>query len=322
MWAMKAAGMLCVALFATGARASEGVLVYRANGARAPIGRVAEALKRALRDGGRVVVDGALDRAAKLEAARARVALLPPAHAAAGEPHKLVVITEPPGAEVVLDGRAAGEAPVTLTVPAGDHVVEAHAKGRFSDGAELHTTGDLEARLELPADPTAALLDGLRTRPDRAGLNALAATAKLDGVVVAAAARDGAALVIAAQRFDGAHGAATRVAVVRTTGPLDAAAVALWKKLDGAEAANDVTVLDHPALAVAPALAIEPAPSVLDTLRPAKSKWYLSPYLWGAASLVGLGATVLIGELDTPPPLQGAVTIDSSAFAGRGSMAR
>ncbi len=54
------------------------------------------------------------------------------APAAPSAPGLLIIVSAPPGADIVLDGRAAGKAPLRLEVLPGDHLVE----GTWPDGSK------------------------------------------------------------------------------------------------------------------------------------------------------------------------------------------
>ncbi|HKE15854.1 MAG TPA: PEGA domain-containing protein [Kofleriaceae bacterium] len=102
----------------------------------------------------------------------------------------------PAGAEVEVDGRAAGAAPLDVELEEGAHVVVARAPGRAARG-ELIAVGGREPaviRLELAADPLAEASAGaaaaLRIGDDAprasGAARALIAVGELDGVLVAA----------------------------------------------------------------------------------------------------------------------------------------
>ena len=205
---------------------------------------------------------------------------------------KLTIVSTPP-ARLWVDGRPAGEAPATLEVGAGEHLVSASAGGRL-DTATIVEVGDggAEVRLSLPVDPLDEALAGLKTRPTRGGVAALVETLGIDGAVAMAIGVDAGVLTLVGQRFRGT-GCATAAHTSREAPDLDRAADSLVKWLDAAPEGCAPDALDRPdadgrlVLEAAPIAHPRPEPLASPPVPKApRLKFYERPWLWAGALVV------------------------------------
>ncbi len=87
----------------------------------------------------------------------------------------VVVTTNPPGVQVVLDGIPRGVSPMTMTVAAGTHLLQLRGAGERTVSLDVAAGAQLSQYIELAAGPPTA--GGLQVRTDPAG-----ARVSVDGV--------------------------------------------------------------------------------------------------------------------------------------------
>jgi hypothetical protein len=77
------------------------------------------------------------------------------AAAAAAAPARYAIETNPAGAEVTIDGKSAGQTPLSVDVPAGSHKVALHAPGRdtLERSLEVESGTDGVLKLDLAPEP-------------------------------------------------------------------------------------------------------------------------------------------------------------------------
>jgi hypothetical protein len=225
------------------------------------------------------------DVVAAFDAARAAVP--------AAAPVRVVVTGPARGATIEIDGKAAGTAPATVPLAAGQHVVVARAAGYRARGVAFAAAGG-EVAIALEADPVAVALGAgvaAGTSEAAAGraIEAVALFAEVDAVVLAAAVwRQGEPALLGQWCAGGRCTAVVEVGYGAAPGGLDAAAGALWREVAAVAAARRYP----PTLPSDPRLGRGVGPA--RTAR--RCGWCRSPWLWAGvgAAVVAVGASVAV----------------------------
>jgi hypothetical protein len=145
----------------------------------------------------------------------------------------------PGGAQVEVDGRAAGRAPVALELDEGGHVLVARAPGWTARAVlvDVEASGAEAVGIELEADRVAALAGrgraGMRIGQEGASETAAAVMmfGELDGVLMAASVWRSGRPALLGQYCGGAPLACGRVVeIVYRPGSLDRVAAELWRE--------------------------------------------------------------------------------------------
>jgi hypothetical protein len=207
-----------------------------------------------------------------------------------------VVVTGAAAAQLEIDGRSAGTAPLTVELAAGQHVAVARAAGHRARGVAFAAVAGGEVAIGLEADPAAvALRDGVAAGTGEAAagraIEAVERYAEVDAVVLAAAVwRQGEPALLGQWCAGGRCTAVVEVGYGAAPGGLAAAAGALWRELAAVAAERR----SPPTLPSDPRLGRGAGPA---RVAGAGCRWCRSPWLWaglGAAAVaVGAGVAVL-----------------------------
>ena len=192
------------------------------------------------------------------------------------------------GAQVFVDGRARGAAPLELLdVPAGRHLVRVSAPGRlsFHTTVQLKATRTLQITARLPVDPEVDQIGNvprwLNAEEARRQTLALIGRRAEAETVIAAEIRIG--------NERGPDGASTRSLVFwMPDRPPQAATVSS----DDIRARFDALLACDPGeepLAVAPALVDWPTPKTATRPVPPAKPWWKEPWVWAAFAVIAIG---------------------------------
>ena len=224
-------------------------------------------------------------------------------------------------AEVRVNGRSVGRAPIAIEVPVGPCFVEVRAPGRTTVArlVEVAPSG-MTIAAALPIDPVLSALRALQARPSGAGVRALAA--ELDtpkrrvGALAVAIGVDAGVLTLVGQRFD-EQGCASRAEVVTAQAGLDRAASELVARLatrpvscgPNAPASDGRLVMEAQPIAHPRAeRRLPPVP------RRRRVRFYERPWLWAGLLAASSLAVGLAAGLAQPSPSYRA-TADGNAFS-------
>lgn len=232
--------------------------------------------------------------------------------AMAARPRRRLRVNVDGGAEISVDGRVAGRAPLELEVEEGEHLVEASALGRETKAGIFEVpSANLDVELTLPLDQEVVAAAALGAAPTAAGLRALAHLLDLDAVMVVGAGLDRGQLTLAAQRFSPRAGLTT-VEIEVASDNLQSAATGLARRL--ASAATSETTR----LAVLEAAPLsQPRPLDLSSQPNSRRRhFYERPWLWAAvlATTTAVVATA-VALSGSAPSYQ--VRVDGTVFSGR-----
>lgn len=226
---------------------------------------------------------------------------------AAPDPARVRVLSVPPGAEIEIDGRLLGRAPVEVEIPAGQHLLVARAPGRRASARLVASSGGTEEISLEPESRAAAVVAGPSAfavgRPAEsaaAAIEGLMLYAELDAVVLLASVWRGGQPALLGQRCAGIPVRCSAVVEIRYPDPagISTAGAALWRALTGAEGTLPPILLEDARLTEA-----EPAPGTAN-IEPGGCRWCRSGWLWlgvGAAALTA-GAVALFAR-DSEPVL-------------------
>jgi hypothetical protein len=220
---------------------------------------------------------------------------------------EVAIATSPAGAQIAVDGKQLGVAPLQAQLALGQHVVVARMPGYAPHGqaVAIESTGDVELELE-PDVAAQALAEGARAGLADARaqelVDALLQFADLDEVVIVAASdrRGGDALLV--QRCAGAPARCTAVVELGygDRAGLAAAARDAWQAVRAAELRYPPSVLADPRLV---------GERVVH-----RCELCRNPYVWagvGAAAVIATVTTIAILSSTRPPP---NVIVDPGSF--------
>ena len=224
--------------------------------------------------------------------------------ASAGLPHTVVVRGLPVGARVVIDGRLVGQAPVSVELTEGVHVLAVGSPGFVSHGRlwRVDATGGL-VEFRLRPEPLAravlALATPLATGMDRAELaDALAGLTSYGGVhtvlLVASVWRAHEPALIG-QRCAGVPTRCTGVVEIRYAddAATDRAIAELWTRLSGADISGEPIIASDPGLWPPRQVKPEARKTVARTKRK-PCRLCRNPWLWtGVGAVLATTGTVL-----------------------------
>ncbi len=226
-------------------------------------------------------------------------------------------------ANIDIDGRPAGAAPLDIALPAGLHIITARAPGHHSqarvvDVAPEHASEDHTIAIALAPEPraqavqfgAAALAVGSADEDARTAVAGLLVYGEVDAIVLAASTwRRGAPALLGQRCALGTDETLACTGVIeigyRQPGDVDAAARALWTAL--AEPATSAPIPGPTLLADARLVQAEsrPVASVVRADAEPGPRWYRSPWLWigvGVATAAAAGtAWALAREGEVTP---------------------
>lgn len=212
------------------------------------------------------------------------------------------LVTEPPGAEIAVDGKDLGKSPLTAPLSIGQHVVVArmplfHARAQAI--AVDDSTGKLSLDLDRDEEWTRLSLGPEAGMPDaqtEALTDATIRYADLDGVVLVASSDRSGGPALLVQRCAGLPARCTAIVEIGyadATG-LASAAREAWAAVRSADLRYPPSVFGDPRLT---------GPRVVH-----HCDWCRSPWLWGgvgAAAVVGTIVLIAVVTASKPPPIVG-----------------
>lgn len=214
----------------------------------------------------------------------------------------VALTTEPPGAQLAVDGRDIGRSPVTVPLALGQHVVVAHMPmfhARAQAFAVDDATGPLALALDRDDEWTRLAIGPEVGMPDTATQGLTEATiryADLDAVVLVAATDRSGGPTLLVQRCAGLPARCTAIVEIgyADASGLSAAAREAWSAVRAAD-------LRYP-----PSLFGDPR--VSGTRVAHRCEVCHSPWLWGglgAAAVVATVAIIAVATSSRPPPIVG-----------------
>jgi hypothetical protein len=214
----------------------------------------------------------------------------------------VAITTEPPGAQVAIDGKDAGRSPVTVPLAIGQHVVVARMP-LYHARAQAIAVDDATAKLALELDrddewtrlavgPEAGMPDA----ETQALADATIRYADLDGAVLVAATDRSGGPTLLVQRCAGLPARCTAIVEIGYTDAsgLPAAAREAWAAVRAADLRYPPSVFGDPRLT---------GPRIVH-----HCEWCRSPWLWGgvgAAAVVGTIVVIAVVTASKPPPIVG-----------------
>jgi hypothetical protein len=226
---------------------------------------------------------------------------------AAQVPAAAVTIRSDAGAQIEIDGRAAGAAPVEAQLAVGTHVAVARAPGHRARGVAFAVTAE-GAQIDLALDPDGAptAIDvGTGADPAAASVDAALVYGEVDGVVLAAVvAREGGTALLG-QWCAGAPVRCTPVVEVAYRGPeLGAAATRMWTTLRDARASARYQ----------PSLPVDPRLTSGGGGDGGRCRLCRNPWVWAGVGALLVGAGVTTAVVAGSGTKQPVVTVDPGAF--------
>jgi hypothetical protein len=212
----------------------------------------------------------------------------------------VAITTEPPGAQIAVDGKDAGKSPLTVPLAIGQHVVVARIP-LYHARAQAIAVDDATAKLALELDrddewtrlavgPEAGMPDA----ETQALADATIRYADLDGAVLVAATDRSGGPTLLVQRCAGLPARCTAIVEIGYTDAsgLPAAAREAWAAVRAADLRYPPSVFGDSRLA---------GPRVVH-----HCEWCRSPWLWGsvgAAAVVGTIVVIAVVTASKPPPI-------------------
>jgi hypothetical protein len=216
---------------------------------------------------------------------------------------RVEVTSDPPGAQLSIDGKDVGRSPVIATLPIGQHVVVArgpqyHARGQ-AFAVDAATRGPLLVELDRDDEWTRLALGPQVGMPEAATQVLTDATiryADLDGVVLVAATDHAGGPALLVQRCAGLPARCTAIVEIgyADASGLSAAAREAWTAVRAADLRYPPSVFGDP--------------RVTGTRVAHHCEVCRSPWLWGgigAAAVVATVAIIAVATSSRPPPIVG-----------------